>query len=111
MRIKAGVNIAGLKIEMRAALKAAESSWKARGRKEGVTVTCGLNGVHSAGSYHYYGYAVDLRTWYFSKIAQIDIARGLRAKLNIISPFYDVVVEFNHMHIEFDYERSLMPIP
>ncbi len=111
MRIKAGVSLAGLKIEMRDVLKAADLVWTHLGRKEGVTVTSGLNGLHSAGSYHYYGYALDFRTYYFGGVTKMDAWRRLKNRLKRISPCYDVAIEKDHIHVEYDYDRSQMPIP
>ena len=127
MRIKKGVIIAGLAIEMRPVLIAAEEVWKKEGivtdvdgteidlAKEGVTITSGLDGVHSAGSYHYYGYAVDLRTRYFTSPGRIIvIADRLRAKIKqyALKPInteyaynddrrYEVVIEKSHIHVHY----------
>jgi len=99
MQIKDSATIAGLHIKMRPALIAAEKVWKRLGRNEGVTITSGLDGTHSAGSLHYYGYAVDLRTFYFDAeecnraVAQLKVELGAG---------YDVVLENTHIHVEYD---------
>lgn len=109
MRLKYGVDISGLKIEMRVVLKEADMIWKMFGRKEGVTVTSGLEStrVHSAGSYHPYGYAVDFRIKYFGAERKKAVMRVLCVYLKAHSGFYDIVLERDHIHVEFDYSRSI----
>ena len=99
MKAKKGAVLAGLQIEMRPALIGAEKVWKEYGRKEGVTITCGLDGIHSAGSLHYYGYAVDLRTWWWRWKKKTEIAQVLQLRLG---DDFDVVVEKTHIHLEYD---------
>lgn len=105
MILKEGVSLAGLHPVMRAVLRAAEGLWKAHGRREGVTVTEALGGVHSAESWHYYGLALDFRTRYFDFQEAEQITRELRDAL----PQYDVVhhtkqagpkTVTSHIHIE-----------
>lgn len=68
-------------------------------------VTSGWDGVHHAGSLHYVGKAVDLRTWHFRSVSARDMAiANLRARL---SPDYDLVLEKpgqtgEHLHVEYD---------
>jgi len=101
MKVKDGVSLFGLKIEMRIVLKEADRIWKSYGHE--LVVTSTTDGVHSAGSYHPYGYAVDLRTNYFGELEVDAVAQELR---NILSFFYDVVVESTHIHVEYDYNRA-----
>lgn len=97
-----GVILRGLQIQMKPALSVAEKIWEDLGPE--LIITCGLDGVHSAGSYHYSGYAVDKRTSYFNDNGREAFLR-LRAELRKISPFYDVVLHKTHIHTEFDYYR------
>ena len=96
MKIKEGASITGLHPVMRPVLKASESIWVTHGRDEGVTITGGLDGTHSAGSWHYYGLAVDLRTHYFDDFVKKEVAADLIDAL----PEYDVVVHSTHIHVE-----------
>ena len=96
MRTKDGVIIAGLHPVMRAVLRAAESVWITHGISEGVTVTSGLDGVHSAASWHPYGLALDLRTKYFDSFVKTEVEADMREKL----PGYDIVMHSTHMHVE-----------
>jgi hypothetical protein len=115
MRVKEGVIRAGLAIEMRPVERIAEEIWKRQGKVidlgkeidlaiEGVTITAALDGVHSAGSLHPCGYAEDLRTRYFSKEQVKAIASGLVHNLKAISIYYQVIVEKDHIHVEYDRE-------
>lgn len=99
MQIKQGVILAGLDIRMRPALIAAERVWKEYGQPEGVTITCGLDGTHSAGSFHYYGLAVDCRTRYWDDMTTADVAQRLRY---LLGGDFDVVIHSSHIHIEYD---------
>jgi len=96
MKLKQGAIIAGLHLLMRPVLKIAEKLWLENGRPEGVTVTAGLDGVHSAGSWHYYGLAVDFRTHYFDNATKDRVAAALKTAL----PSYDIVVHSTHIHVE-----------
>jgi len=97
LRIKDGVSLAGLKKEMRIALIEADDIWKQHGQDLWVTEYMG--GEHSAGSLHYGGYALDLRTRYFGD----SEARVVSAKLReALGGDYDVVLHTTHLHVEFD---------
>ena len=96
MIIKEGASIAGLHLLMRPVLKVAEAIWEKAGRSEGVTITTGLNGVHSAGSWHYYGLALDFRTRYFDEPTKKQVYATLKKHL----PAYDVILHSTHIHVE-----------
>jgi hypothetical protein len=81
---------------MRPVLRMAEEIWSTAGRPEGTTVTSALGGTHSAGSWHPYGLALDFRTKYFSAAVKDSVGIKMKARL----PFYDVVVEKDHIHVE-----------
>lgn len=97
MEIKNGVVLAGLDIKMRPVLIAAEQIWEAN--RHELVVTGGLEGVHSAGSLHYYGLALDLRHRYFSDDIKEWVAEELQ---RLIGSNYDVVIERTHIHVEYD---------
>lgn len=97
MKLKRGVTLAGIKIEMRPVLIAADAIWQEHGKK--LVVTSSTGGAHSAGSFHYYGYALDLRSWYFSRKIATEVTRKLRLALG---SDYDVVNEGTHIHVEYD---------
>ena len=91
------VNIWGLEREMQPVLKYSDKIWKDYGQE--AVVTSARDGMHSAGSMHYYGLAVDLRTRYFPKNQHKTIKKELE---NILGSRYQVVLHSTHMHIEFD---------
>ena len=78
------------------ALKVAERVWIENGREEGITITAGKDGVHSAGSWHYFGAAFDIRTHYWTPVKQTKVYKQLKLAL----PDYDVVFHDTHIHIE-----------
>ena len=100
MEIKEGVVLAGLNIYMRPVLIEAEKIWKRYGRNEGVTITSALDGVHSAGSLHYYGLSLDLRTRYFSEEEKEVVFTELKESLDHHN--YDVIKHATHIHVEYD---------
>ena len=102
MRIKRGVVLAGLNIKMWYVLVAADRIWKDYGKE--LVITSGLEGRHAAGSVHYYGYALDLRTRYFSR-SKIDmVALELRETLG---RDFDVIYHLDHIHVEYDILRKV----
>ena len=57
--------------------------------------TSGNDSKHGKNSYHYQDRALDIRFW--------DILGVVAAKLKkVLPPYYDVVVEMDHIHIEAD---------
>ena len=106
------VNIWGLQPEMQPVLKWAEDIWEHYLATE-VIVTSARDSMHSAGSLHYYGYAVDLRTW-DSTGHQVDddvrreLAKSLRIHLAEYSAYYDVITHSTHIHVEYDYIKAGM---
>ena len=81
---------------MRPVLIGSNDIWEEHG--EELVVTGGLEGTHSAGSLHYYGRALDLRTRYFSDQTKREVTRKLR---EFLGEDYDVVLESSHCHIEW----------
>ena len=97
MQLKQGVILCGLDIRMRRVLIAADRIWHSLGQE--LVVTSGLDGVHSAGSLHYYGLALDFRTRYFSP----DEAEAAAAVLQeTLGEKFDVVLHSTHIHVELD---------
>jgi len=99
MVLKDGVILNGLNIKMRQVLIAAEKVWKKYGMEDGVTITSGLDGCHAAGSRHYYGLALDMRTKYFTDEIKNQVAYELEAKL---TDDYLVIVESTHIHVQYN---------
>lgn len=109
MKTKPGVFLHNLKMEMRKVLIAADSIWKDHDRELVVTDTDGTIWnedtrqwecfVHSPGSLHPFGYAVDLRSDYFGRGEAEVVAQALRDQLG---EGYDVIVHSTHIHVEYD---------
>ena len=74
-----------------------------------VVITSASDGVHMDDSLHYCDRAIDLRTWHIER-RQLELMTAfLRDELTQLSPFYDVVLETDHLHIEYDdpsYDRE-----
>ena len=96
MKIKQGVILSGLHPMMRRVLIEANVIWKEHGQE--LVVTSGLDGTHSAGSAHYYGCAMDLRTRYFTDIELSSIMIKLAQRLPTI---YFIKLEKDHIHIHY----------
>lgn len=95
MRFKAGVfyTIPGIvKI-----LMASEKVYNKH--KTEVVITSLMDGTHKKNSKHYSGEAADLRIWAFDPIQVKLVAEDLKKELG---KDYDVVIEGDHIHIEYD---------
>lgn len=98
MEIKSGVIMAGLKLEMRPVIICADKVWKSFSKE--LVITSALDGTHSPGSLHPFGYALDFRSRYFTNVQIIKVIAALKAHLG---PKYDVIFEGDHIHAEYDY--------
>jgi hypothetical protein len=99
MKIKQGVILSGLQIEMRPVLIEAERIWKKYGKE--LVVTSGLDGEHRASSLHYYGFALDLRIRFFNEHEQKWVFEELSDNLQTYSNLYRVLRYPTHIHIEY----------
>ena len=97
MKIKNGANIQGINIKVRPILIAADRIWQKYGQE--LVVTSGMDSTHSAGSLHYYGLALDLRTRYFDNNTKKKVVEELR---EILGCDYDVILHPSHIHVEYD---------
>jgi hypothetical protein len=93
-----GATIVGLDIRMRPALIEAGKIYESFGHP--LTITCGLNGEHSPGSFHPFGRAIDLRTNFFTEEERRLVVTSLREALRPLG--FDVVIHATHIHIEYD---------
>lgn len=103
MFIKKGASINGIKPEIVHALNVASDVWKQL-FSVNPYVTSGTEGKHSRGSLHYVGYAVDLRSNNLTGDSQVMAIRALKECLGIE---YDIVLEPDHIHLEFQPKRGL----
>lgn len=92
------VNIWGLDINMRIALVHADEVYRENGHE--LVITSARDGMHSAGSLHYYGLAIDTRTRFFTETEKLKVFEEIQGRLYPLG--FDVVNESNHFHIEYD---------
>jgi len=100
--LKPGVRVAGLRPEILLAVIAAERVCAEMGVD--CVVTACVDGVHQAGSLHYCGLAVDLRSRDFRPG---DADKAITRIKQCLGADYDVVLENDHIHIEFDQKQPL----
>ena len=96
-RIKEGANISGLRSEMALAYFIACTAYHHHGCE--CVLTEGTGGKHGRASLHYVGLAIDLRTKNIGTQREIQtIEQEIR---NRLGTQFDVVLESDHIHIEF----------
>ena len=96
MRIKEGVNLEGVQWQMFKAAIIAEHVYGKFGAE--CIITSANDGSHKDGSLHYQGQALDLRTWNVGG-RETQVHAELKKALG---DDYDVVLEKDHIHVEFD---------
>jgi hypothetical protein len=102
MKLKTGVITTGVAPELIVALMVAAAVWRRHGQE--LVVTSLNDSRHSVSSLHYAGAAADLRTHYFQEGIADQVAADLRQSLGN-NPDYDVVVESDHIHLEWQPKR------
>jgi hypothetical protein len=95
--LKEGARVQGLAPETVLAITVAGDIFN-RFKKE-MVITSGTDGQHSHRSLHYTGHAVDIRSRHLTQDQKSAIARLLK---DALGDEYDVVVEPDHFHVEFD---------
>jgi hypothetical protein len=112
--IKKGVELAEMDPAMNSAIDRLADLWRVLfpEDKDGLTITSGCEGepgdhIHHYMSLHYkdntptgQGRAIDLRTWDVGMKAVQD--KFVAAAKATLGPDYDVVVEKDHIHVEYD---------
>jgi hypothetical protein len=98
MRTKANVTLLGLHPMMQIANAEANVMFEIRGYE--LLITGAVEFGHSVTSLHPYGRACDYRTNHLpTEQMKKDIVTDLANKLG---PAYDVILEKDHIHVEFD---------
>ena len=95
MLIKLGVDISRLNREIRRAMKTIDAQYKKTIEQEAV-ITSTYEGNHSVASLHYANDAIDIR------LSQLYISTIKRDLKKALGNNFDVVVETDHIHIEYD---------
>ncbi len=98
LSLKHGVNVKGIKGEIIIAMIIVNEVYDSYGYSECV-ITSVDDRKHSERSLHYKQLAFDVRTRMIQPIAQQMVANEIAKKLG---EQYDVVLEKDHIHIEFD---------
>ena len=97
MRLKDGVSVNGLKPECIIALSICNEVYKNYGID--MVITSGTEGKHSKNSLHYVGFAFDLRTNNIQYTSDVNlIVKDIK---DALTDEYDIVLEKDHLHIEF----------
>lgn len=104
MNIKPGVDLRGIQPEILLGFCIADVVYN-RIAGKGATVTSVKDGEHMVGSLHYNGYAIDLRTNDVPTDVLELLFTELKKALGGISSQYDLVVENDHFHLEFDPDK------
>lgn len=100
MILKEGVNVHGISTELLLGLTVAATVYDQYG--EELVVTSLNDSRHSRTSLHYSGNAADLRTNYFDRETQLKVVAEIKRRLG---PDYDVVLEKDHIHLEYQPKR------
>lgn len=100
LKFKEGINVCGIRPELLLGLTVCSGVYDRFGLS--CTITSVVDGKHSTASLHYGGQAADLRIWGVGD-AEV-LAREIREDLGN-SPDYDVVVEKDHIHFEYQPKR------
>jgi len=67
--------------------------------KKEIIITSGNEGIHKKGSKHYDGEAFDIRTYHLSKSEISQFQSYFRKRCDSC---FDLVIEKDHAHIEYD---------
>lgn len=106
LRFTSGARVAGCCPEIGLAITAALGVYDRHGKD--CWVTSLTEGKHRRGSLHYVGAAVDLRTKHLPGGSQGPSARAVADQLrDALGPEYDVVLEKDHVHVEFQPKAGL----
>ena len=100
--LKQGARVAGLRPEILLAVVVAERVCAEIGVD--CVVTACVDGVHKAGSLHYCGLAVDLRSRDFRPG---DLDKAIARIKQCLGADYDAVLEKDHLHLEYQPKQPL----
>lgn len=96
MKIKEGAKLDGVEWQMFKAAIISDAVYHKFGAE--LVITAGTDGKHMDGSLHYKGRALDFRTWNLNG-REKEVVEDLKKELG---SDYDVVLEGDHIHCEFD---------
>ena len=96
--LKDGVRLSDLKPQTLMAVMVAWAIFAILGANEFI-LTSVNDSVHSPKSLHRFGYAVDVRIWVLPEPKRIMATRKIA---DALGDDFDVVLESDHLHIEYD---------
>ena len=103
IHIKEGVKLNGLSVQALLAVQVANSLWHHQWPDLDLVITSGTDSKHGRASKHYIGNAIDLRTHTLPGGSMGEAATRARQWLaDALGSEYDVVLESDHIHIEWD---------
>ena len=102
LMFKTGVRVTGIRPEILLAVVVAERVYEGLGAD--CMITACIDGKHMAGSLHYVGAAVDLRT---QNLHPGDADKVIARIKECVGADYDVILEVDHIHIEFQPKAPL----
>lgn len=94
--IKPGVDISGVSAEIALIIPIVQNIFEFHGSP--MVITSVLDGDHSLTSLHYIGHAIDFRTRTLATTSQKALTQDIS---DALGPQFDVILESNHLHIEF----------
>lgn len=97
MIVKKDASLKGIDEVMVLILPKIEKLYEAIGKE--LVITSGTDGIHSIGSLHYKGLAIDIRVPYLTLNANRPFVDMIRLVLNIN---FEVILEKDHIHIEYN---------
>ena len=100
--LKEGVSINGVKPEIIHAMHVAKDVWAAFNKD--FTVTSVTDGKHGVNSLHYVGYAFDSR---FTNLTDSQRIKAKEMLVKALGDEYDIVMEADHLHLEYQPERGM----
>lgn len=108
LHIKEGVRIQGLRPEMMLGIYICDQVFALSNYDCTITSCAEESTVHGFASLHYSGCAVDLRTKHLAKDADEIIKRAksiVRSLKAALGASFDVVLEKDHIHVEYQPKR------
>ena len=102
MKIKEVVKLTGIGVQTLLAIIIAQETVRMFNEHYRITITSVSDSIHSRGSLHYIGNAVDIRI----KDMKINIEQYIEALKKALGKNYDVVKEIDHIHIEYQPKLS-----
>lgn len=98
LAIKPGVKLKGMTPQISLAADICRSVYEWFGEYD-CTITSCTEGKHKRASAHYSGRAIDIRTRHIPESEWADLVEALRENLG---PEFDVILEADHIHVEWD---------